>query len=1069
MNKPKAPLAKLSPPRLPKIVERERLYKLLDQARARPIIWITAPPGMGKTTLAASYLKARKLKALWYQIDEGDADEATFFHYLGMAGQQYSPRFKKPLPHLTPEYLPGLSIFTRRFFEQLYQRIKTPAVMVFDNYHVLNQTDSIHELIKIGLEVIPNDLYVLVLSRLPPPPIFTRFLASQMMNVIKEGTLRLTPQETEALMVLKGRTPKNFPSTNEIRQLHDLTQGWLAGVILSLEHPTALSADLGNAQVPSESVFDFLAEEVMTTLPGETQDVLLRLAYIPSFTMTMAEALAQNPKAPSIVQSLYRRRCFIEQRGDSPPTYQFHPLFQLFLQNFAQTILPPKNLLQLQRHTAKLMGQYEYIEEAITIFLETKDFGEAATLLLLQAPSMLTQGRRQQVEEWIQHFPDDFLYQNPWLLFWHGQSQRLHNLPEAEQWFTKAFYEFEHAQDQDGQLAAWCALVETIHLAWSDWNRLDPWMEKLPHLIQTIPDFPASPLHAQVSFNMFSLQAQYYSNSSSFLQWKQIADTMLKTYPTLLAQLPAGFWMPLIPILQGKTQQATTLLAHMKTGISQKTLTPLAQLSLWYAEAHVAWQAGNLNQAEQCIDQAISYGRKTGCLVQELPFIFLRIWVKWSDYSFSDSLNILSRLDQQITQMPSHFADHCNLLNAAILFLTGDLHNANKHFSIFMESKTRCFILTDGYSHGWAAQIAYAQGDFDLANTYLNRVLILARAKDNLHFLIFGLGTRALWALNQKDEGTARSCLAEAFPPLRTQGLQFLHYWPKPQLSLLCAKALEWNIEVEFVQTLVKKFQLVPEESQSANPNWPWTVTISILGQFKLEIEGKPLVFGRKTPLRLLKFLKALIALGGLNVPEPTLTDLLWPDAEGDLAHQTFATTLHRLRKLLGHEEAILLRDGKVSLNPQLCWTDVWAFEESLDQIKNEKRKPDKTQILEQCDKVLALYQGCFLPGDPDEPWTFQTRERLQGRFIRELCQSCEHLSKLGQSEQAVPLLTQSIEREPLAEPLYRTLADTLRALNRESQAQAVEHQFQKTARHSLGIEVITPTLRLVANRSRKS
>ena len=148
MNKPKAPLAKLSPPRLPKIVERERLYKLLDQARARPIIWITAPPGMGKTTLAASYLKARKLKALWYQIDEGDADEATFFHYLGMAGQQYSPRFKKPLPHLTPEYLPGLSIFTRQFFEQLYQRIKTPAVMVFDNYHVLNQTDSIHELIE---------------------------------------------------------------------------------------------------------------------------------------------------------------------------------------------------------------------------------------------------------------------------------------------------------------------------------------------------------------------------------------------------------------------------------------------------------------------------------------------------------------------------------------------------------------------------------------------------------------------------------------------------------------------------------------------------------------------------------------------------------------------------------------------------------------------------------------------------------------------------------------------------------------------------------------------------------
>jgi len=66
-----APIGKLSPPRLPAIVERSRLYRLLDRARKRPIVWINAPPGFGKTTLVAGYLRARKLHPLWYQVEIG--------------------------------------------------------------------------------------------------------------------------------------------------------------------------------------------------------------------------------------------------------------------------------------------------------------------------------------------------------------------------------------------------------------------------------------------------------------------------------------------------------------------------------------------------------------------------------------------------------------------------------------------------------------------------------------------------------------------------------------------------------------------------------------------------------------------------------------------------------------------------------------------------------------------------------------------------------------------------------------------------------------------------------------
>ncbi len=128
-------MGKVTRPILPDVFSRKRLFDLLDRMRKRPLIWVSGPPGCGKTTLVASYLDARRLPCLWYQIDQGDADPATFFYYLGLAAKKAAPRKRKPLPLLTPEYLQGISTFTLRYFENLYDRFKIPSILVFDNYH----------------------------------------------------------------------------------------------------------------------------------------------------------------------------------------------------------------------------------------------------------------------------------------------------------------------------------------------------------------------------------------------------------------------------------------------------------------------------------------------------------------------------------------------------------------------------------------------------------------------------------------------------------------------------------------------------------------------------------------------------------------------------------------------------------------------------------------------------------------------------------------------------------------------------------------------------------------------
>ena len=77
------PFAKITRPVRGGNLPRTRLFRLIDQRGKRvPLLWICGPPGCGKTTLVSTYIEARKIPALWYRIDEGDDDPASFFYYL---------------------------------------------------------------------------------------------------------------------------------------------------------------------------------------------------------------------------------------------------------------------------------------------------------------------------------------------------------------------------------------------------------------------------------------------------------------------------------------------------------------------------------------------------------------------------------------------------------------------------------------------------------------------------------------------------------------------------------------------------------------------------------------------------------------------------------------------------------------------------------------------------------------------------------------------------------------------------------------------------------------------------
>jgi LuxR family maltose regulon positive regulatory protein len=64
------------------LVQREKLFEMLNDGILGKLILVSAPAGYGKTTLISAWLKNQDLPVAWISLDEGDNDFYGFFSYV---------------------------------------------------------------------------------------------------------------------------------------------------------------------------------------------------------------------------------------------------------------------------------------------------------------------------------------------------------------------------------------------------------------------------------------------------------------------------------------------------------------------------------------------------------------------------------------------------------------------------------------------------------------------------------------------------------------------------------------------------------------------------------------------------------------------------------------------------------------------------------------------------------------------------------------------------------------------------------------------------------------------------
>jgi ATP/maltotriose-dependent transcriptional regulator MalT/DNA-binding SARP family transcriptional activator len=1017
-------LAKTTAPTVAGTVPRARLFRRLDQARRRPVTWVWAPPGAGKTTLVASYLATRRLSGLWYQLDEGDADVATFFYYLARA----APHRRRPLPLLTAEHRPGLSAFTRRFFRELYSRLKLPFTIVFDNYQDVPPDAALHDVMAEAVAEIPNGGRLVFISRSDPPPAFARHRVHQHLEILDGPQLRFTL--TEAARLARKLAPGRW-SRETLRSLYATADGWCAGLVLLLEQLRSEGRAAPAPRAPSSEVlFDYFAGEIFKTADPTVQAVLLHTAFLPRVTAAMAVALTGQPAAGEILTALHEQNYFTNrQASDGEPVYEYHPLFRDFLLTQARRVYSPSERARIRRTAAGLLDAAGQIEAAARLLRDAEDWDTLARLIHRYAQSLVAQGRAQTLEEWLDGIPAVIFAEQPWLLFWRGSIAWRH--ADRQQSLEQAFTAFRRQGDVTGMFLAWAGMI-FAYLSEGVLIPMDRWIALFDDIMRDAPPFPSKGVEARVATAMLVATTLRRPSHPQAAHWAERAIELARRHPDPFTRAIAAVCWFHHQLQAGDLARAAAVVDEMRTVMRARDVSPIAIVN---ASMVVAWYEAATAQASyrRTVAQTLALAQTTGASYSARHTVLCGgLMGALSDGDLETSASWLAELERDIHRLGPMFRFWHHWFIVWEALIRRDVARAAAcQPEMLRLALLEGRALDEAVAHLLSAQVLHARGAESEARRHLDRGIEIGRVMRSAYVEFMSRLTEAQLCLDRGHEADGLQALAMAMALGRERGYVNSHVWIPAVMAGLCARALEAGIEEDYVRGLVRQRGLVPESPPVEVEAWPWPIRIFALGRFEVMRDGEPVRFARKVPRKPLALLKALIAFGGRTVREDLVMDALWPEAEGDAARVALASALHRLRRLLGREQAIRRQEGQLSLDPRLCWVDVWAVERLLGRAETAAHPRELTR------SAASLYRGPFLDDREVElPHATALAEGLRRRLLRQLVRVARQ-GEQADPQQAADWYEEALRVDPCAEDICRSLMTAYHRLERSADAVA--------------------------------
>ncbi|WP_157762291.1 LuxR C-terminal-related transcriptional regulator [Nocardia yamanashiensis] len=296
--------------------------RVLDQASGR-VVLVNAPAGSGKTVLLAEWIRrARRerpgTRPAWLTATELDGEAARLWAALRIA-LDVPGSVLRGEPTTEPAQLAAA----------LRDRPE-PVVLVLDEAHLITDPDALTGLDQF-LGQLPPSATVIIAARTAPA---LRWHALELEGrLIRVGVRELAFTKAEVRDLCAQHDC--VLSTAELDAVMDLTRGWPALVrmtaIYLAAHPHDRDTALTALARPAHVVSDYLAEELLTTLPDSVRRFLVHTSVPDRFTDDLAAHLTDRT-ARETLDELERLNFPMTRESDSGALwFEYHPMLRSYL------------------------------------------------------------------------------------------------------------------------------------------------------------------------------------------------------------------------------------------------------------------------------------------------------------------------------------------------------------------------------------------------------------------------------------------------------------------------------------------------------------------------------------------------------------------------------------------------------------------------------------------------------------------------------------------------------------------------------------------------------------------
>lgn len=437
---------KLTPARLPEpYIARQKLTTLLQLGLepARRLTVVSGGPGYGKSTLVAAYLQELEVPAVWYGLEDSDADLATFLTYLAGALKQKFPGLSdRPMDLIrSAPMLDGvLQTLVGLLAEEMADVAEEGAVLVLDDFHAVSRVPGILKATEFLVQYMPDNWQLILTSRETPQLPLPQLRVRQQLVEVGVRELRFTASELRDLL---QRLSGVVLTDAEALELLGHTDGWVASVIL------AAQAALGGAGDPKAlllreldhpaALYDYLAQEVFSRQEPDLQAFLLDTCLLPQVESATCRDVLGLPDAADRIRLLIQRNLLLpEGADDAKDGHAYHPAFRRFLESRLAETRSADEVATALRRVGFYLAETRP-EEGLGLILRAGDLEAAATVVSGMAEALLANNQLERLRGAIDRFPEAFQQRHVQLAFYQGEVQRLWGgFDQALGWFQRS-------------------------------------------------------------------------------------------------------------------------------------------------------------------------------------------------------------------------------------------------------------------------------------------------------------------------------------------------------------------------------------------------------------------------------------------------------------------------------------------------------------------------------------------------------------------------------------------------------------------------------------------------------